>query len=407
MTNIVRSTLADPRFQAARADLQRGYDRFIDELITLTEIPAPPFKEERRAAAYMAMMRENGIPDAHLDDIGNVCGVLHGTGNAGHVVVCAHMDTVFPQGTDVAVRREGTRLHAPGIGDNTRGLATNLALLRALRAAGIRPEKNILFVGSIGEEGKGDLRGVRHLLEAGPYRDHVEAFIGIDGPETARIVTRAVGSRRYRVTFRGPGGHSFGAFGIVNPGYAMAAVLTGLSRLHLPTDPKTTATPARVGGGTAINAIPDQIWFELDLRSTAPEELTRIDNEFRALVDQAVTAENKRADTANGMIQAELTKIGDRPAGATDPDADIIAQSLAAIRSFDFEPRLAASSTDANFPISLGIPAVCIGTGSDINSGAHTPGENIDVEKSSMMRSQSALLATLLAVAGIGEDHPI
>lgn len=404
MTATIDRILADPRFQAAQAELRRGYDRFITELITLTEIPAPPFKEDRRAAAYLAMMRESGIEDAHLDEVGNVCGVLRGAGNAGHIAIAAHLDTVFPEGTDVTVRREGTRLFAPGVGDDTRGLATNLALLRALRAAGIRPARDILFVGDVGEEGKGDLRGIRHLFQAGAYRDRIDAFISVDGPQTARIVTEAVGSRRYRVTFRGPGGHSFGAFGLVNPAYAMAETLTGLSRLHLPTDPKTTATPSVFGGGTSVNAIPDLVWFELDLRSVSAAELARIDREFRTLLGQAVAAENARADTTKGPIRVELTAIGNRPAGATDPNAVLVNESLAATRAFGFDPQLMASSTDANIPISLGIPAIAIGSGADADSRAHTLEESIDIEIESMMRSQSALLATLLAVAGMASD---
>ncbi|WP_273692336.1 M20/M25/M40 family metallo-hydrolase [Ketogulonicigenium vulgare] len=403
MTTTVTTVLNDPRFKAAEAALQQGYTRFVDELITLTEIPAPPFKEQRRAAAYLKMMIDAGLDDAFIDDIGNVCGVLRGGHNAGHVAVAAHLDTVFPEGTDVTVRREGTRLFAPGVGDDTRGLATNLNMIRALIAAGIRPARSILFVGDVGEEGKGDLRGIRHLFEQGPFKGQIEAFVGVDGDQTARIVNQAVGSLRYRVTFRGPGGHSFGAFGVVNPAYAMAAVLTGLSQLHLPTEPKTTATPSVFGGGTSVNATPEAVWFELDLRSVSATELTRIDREFRALLDQAVAAENARGQTHAGVISVELQNIGNRPAGLCDPASDIVAASLEAARAYGFDAELRASSTDANIPISLGVPAVCMGHGADDNTRAHSLEENIDVAEDKVMRSQAAILATILAVAGIAE----
>lgn len=401
MTTKIKAILADTRFKAAEAALKTGYERFVAELITLTEIPAAPFKEEHRAAAYLGMMRDSGIADAHLDAAGNVCGIWRGTGNAGCIAVASHLDTVFPEGTDVTVRREGTRLFAPGVGDNTRGLATCLALIRALSAAGIRPATDILFVGDVGEEGKGDLRGIRHLLGAGEYRERISGFLAIDGPEIARVVTQAVGSLRYRVEFNGPGGHSFGAFGVVNPAYAMAEVLAGLARLDLPIEPKTTATPSVFGGGTSVNATPEQVWFELDLRSVSARELAWIDTEFRALLEAAIAHENARASTASGAVSFRLIPIGNRPAGQVDPASPLVQDSLAAIRAFGFDPRLAASSTDANIAISLGLPAVCIGSGADDDTRAHSLEENIDIAPEIILRAQGALLACLLAAAGL------
>ncbi|SEH26128.1 M20/M25/M40 family metallo-hydrolase [Rhizobium sp. NFR12] len=402
MTNhITRKVLDHAGFKSALTHIDAGYDRFVDELITLTEIPAPPFREERKAAAYLEMMQEAGLEEAARDEIGNVCGLIRGTGNDGYLVVAAHLDTVFPEGTDVTVRREGTKLFAPGVGDDTRGLAANLTLMRAIKQSGIRPKKTILLVGDVGEEGKGDLRGIRHLFTEGQYRDRIDGFISVDGPETARIVNQAVGSYRYRVTFNGPGGHSYGAFGTVNPAYAMAEVLTGLSELHLPTEPKTTATPSVFGGGTSINATPETVWFELDLRSVSQTELDRIDGEFHALLEKAVAAENARADISTGKVTVEAMRIGHRPAGAVADNAPIITSSLDAIKAFGFEPRLTASSTDANIPISLGVPAVCIGSGSGVGGRAHSLEEWIDVDREPQLRSLHALLAVILSITDL------
>lgn len=402
MTNdVTQKLLKHAAFQAALQHIDADYDRFIEELITLTEIPAPPFKEERKAAAYLEMMKEAGLEDVECDEIGNTCGVIRGSGNDGHIVVAAHLDTVFPEGTDVTVRREGSKLFAPGIGDDTRGLAANLTLMRAIKQSGIRPKKTILFVGDVGEEGKGDLRGIRHLFTKGKYRDRIDGFLSVDGPETARIVTQGVGSYRYRVTFNGPGGHSYGAFGTVNPAYAMAQVLTGLSQLHLPAEPKTTATPSVFAGGTSINATPEQVWFELDLRSVSQQELDRIDGEFHALLEEAVAAENARGDISTGKITAEAKRVGNRPAGAMASDAPIVLTSLDAVKAFGFEPRLMASSTDANIPISMGVPAVCIGSGSGVGGRTHSIDEWIDVEREPQLRSLHALLAVVLSITDL------
>jgi len=404
MTNdVTRKVLDHACFRQALEHIDAGYERFVEELITLTEIPAPPFKEERKAAAYLEMMREAGLEEVASDEIGNVCGLIRGTGNDGYLVVAAHLDTVFPEGTDVTVRRDGTKLFAPGIGDDTRGLAANLTLMRAIKQSGIRPKKTILFVGDVGEEGKGDLRGIRHLFTEGKYRDRIDAFISVDGPETARIVNQAVGSYRYRVTFDGPGGHSYGAFGTVNPAYAMAQVLTGLSKLHLPTEPKTTATPSVFGGGTSINATPETVWFELDLRSVSQVELDRIDGEFHAMLEKAVEAENARADITAGKVTVDAKRIGHRPAGAVATNAPIITSSIDAVKAFGFEPRLMASSTDANIPISLGVPAVCIGSGAGAHTGGrvHSVDEWIDVEREGQLRSLHALLAVVLSITDL------
>jgi len=400
MTHDLSTILSHPSFAAAADALRADHDRFVEEIITLTEIPAPPFKEAVRAAAYEAMFRDHGLEDVGQDAIGNVTGLRRGRGNGSLVVVSAHLDTVFPEGTDVAVRREGTKLFAPGVGDDTRGLAALLAFIRALDAGNIRTDHDILFMGDVGEEGKGDLRGVRHFFTEGPYRDKVAAFFTIDGIETGDLVTEAVGSHRYRVSFRGPGGHSLGAFGTVNPAYAMGEMLVGLSRIEVPSDPRTSYCASVFGGGTSINAIPEEVWVEVDLRSTSPVELARIDAEMHRLIDAAVANENARGDTTNGPIRAEAAQIGLRPAGSTGHDSRIVTASLAAIRAFGFEPQISPSSTDANIPMSLGIPAVKFGSGG-AGGRAHTVEEWIDVEPELSLRGLNAALAAILGTAGM------
>lgn len=403
MTYEIPQIIASPQFQAAVATLRRQHDRLVEEIVTLTEIPSPPFKEERRALAYEAMFREHGLEAVGRDAIGNVTGLRRGRANGQMVVVAAHLDTVFPEGTDCTVRREGTKLFAPGVGDDTRGLAVLLAFIRALDAAGIETEQDLLFVGDVGEEGKGDLRGVRHLFTEGPMRDRITAFFTIDGLELDTITTGAVGSYRYRVTFRGPGGHSLNAFGTVNPAHAMAGVVLGLSRVEVPAEPRTTHCASVFGGGTSINAIPNEVWVEIDLRSESQSELDRLDARLHALVDEAVGAENARGDTAAGRITAEMKRIGNRPAGRTDHGTRIVQSALTALPAFGFAPTTKASSTDANIPMSLGVPAICLGSGGT-GGRAHSLEEWIDVEPELSLRGLSAGLAAILGTVGLRLD---
>jgi tripeptide aminopeptidase len=392
--------ISHPAFAIAQQHLRSHHDRLVDEIVALTEIPAPPFKEERRAIAYLDMMRAHGLEDAKRDGIGNVTGIRRGRGNGGIIAVAAHLDTVFAEGTDVRVRREGTRLYAPGVGDDTRGLAVMLAFMRALDAAGIETEQDLLFVADVGEEGKGDLRGIRHLFGEGEYSQRIEAFFTLDSPDMESLVTTAVGSRRYRLVFSGPGGHSLMAFGTVNPAYAMAQVVAGMARFEVPSEPMTSYCASVFSGGTSINAIPEEVWVEVDLRSVSAEELGRLDHALRRLVETAVDAENARGSTASGRIKAELRLIGDRPAGSTPATSPIVQVSTAALEAFGFKVKHSASSTDANIPMSLNVPAVRIGTGGS-GGRAHTVEEWIDVEPENSLRGLSAALAAILAMAGL------
>jgi len=388
-------------FKAAMTALEQDHDRIVAETITLTEIPAPPFKEQKRAEAYMAMLKAHGLSDVEMDAEGNVMGLRRGTGKPGGpvVVIAAHLDTVFPEETNVKVRREGTKLFAPGVGDDTHALAVLLGYVRALDAAKVKTRKDILFVGNVGEEGPGDLRGARYLFTKGKYKDRIGAFFSMDGTSAPRVVSGAVGSRRYRVTFKGPGGHSYGAYGLVNPMAAMGTTVVEMNRIKTPTQPKTTYMTSVVGGGTSVNSIPDSIWLEVDMRSESKEELAKIDGQFLQIVEGAVTAENAARSTAAGKISAEVKMIGDRPTGTTREDAEIVQMTAAAVRGAGYSPILGASSTDSNVPISLGIPAVTIGSGGQ-GGRAHALDEWIDVAKPESVKGMSVGLAALLAMAG-------
>lgn len=396
----VAAVRAKPAFAAAAASLDAQHERIVAETILLTEIPAPPFKEAVRAQAYMAMLKDAGLTDIEMDAEGNVTGLRRGTGPAGRplVVMAAHLDTVFPEGTNVKVRREGTKLYAPGVGDDTHALAVLLGYVRALDAAKMKTAKDILFVGNVGEEGPGDLRGIRYLFGKSKYKDRIAAFFSMDGTTAAVITSRAVGSRRYRVTFNGPGGHSYGAFGLVNPMAAMAATVVDMNKIVPPTSPKTTYMTSVVGGGTSVNSIPDAIWLEVDMRSEGAEELAKIDQQFLQIVNGAVAQENAARSTRAGSISAEVKLIGDRPTGRTDPNAQIIQITSAAIRAVGFTPLSNASSTDSNIPISLGIPAVTIGSGGG-GGRAHALDEWIDVAKPVSLKGMMVGLTALLAMA--------
>ena len=400
MTQDVAAIMASTTYRDAVAVLDRDHDRIVEDIIRLTEIPSPPFGEGVRGDAYLEMLRAHGLTDIEKDAIGNVMGLRRGIGNGPLIVVAAHLDTVFPAGTNVTVRRDGTKLFAPGIGDDTRSLAVLLGFMRAMDEAGVRTTSDILFVGDVGEEGLGDLRGVRHLFHEGKYKDRIKAFFTVDSPEMDNIATGGIGSRRWRVAFRGPGGHSFGAFGLVSPMNAMAQAVCELGRVQVPGKPKTTYSVSVVGGGTSINAIPNEVWIEVDLRSAAPEELARLEARFLAIIEQAAEGENHARSITQGRITVEPTLVGDRPAGSTSLDSDIVRHATAAIEAHGFTTSHVASSTDANIPMALGIPAIKIGSGGS-GGRAHSLEEWIDVDKDPSLRGMSATLTAILAVAGV------
>jgi acetylornithine deacetylase/succinyl-diaminopimelate desuccinylase-like protein len=392
---------AHPKFAQAMAALDADHDRLVREIVTLTEIPAPPFGEDARGAAYLEMLRAHGLTDVERDAEGNVMGVRRGSGNGPLIAIAAHLDTVFPAGTDVIVRRDGTRLSAPGIGDDTRALAVLLAMIRAMDAAGIRTTADILFIGDVGEEGLGDLRGMKHLFLKGPYRDRIDLFISMDGAGGGNDITHGgVGSKRYRVTFKGPGGHSYGAFGLVSPAFAMGLAIAKFSDVTVPRTPKTTFNVGVVGGGTSVNSIPFESWMDVDMRSVSPAELATLEETFRRLMQEAADEENRVRSTAQGRIEVDFKLVGDRPSGETPLDSRIVQVAAAAVRATGMEPSFSFSSTDSNIPISLGIPAITIDSGGR-GGRAHALDEWIDVEKTSSLRGIESAMTLLLTLAGI------
>ena len=387
-------------YQEALRRLDEEYDRFVEELVQLTEIPAPPFGEEVRASTYMAMLRDAGLTNVEMDQIGNVMGLRRGTGEAPLLAVAAHLDTVFPEGTEVEVRREGNRLRAPGIGDDTAGLATLLAVARVLNETDLETESDLLFIGNVGEEGAGDLRGVKHLFRDGKYKDQIGGFISVESGGQSTITTGALGSLRYRVTFKGPGGHSYGAFGLVSPAYAMGNAIRKVSAISVPDTPKTTFNIGIVEGGTSVNSIPFETSMVVDMRSESRDELEKLVETFLDLVHEAVEEENATRSISEGQIELEMTLVGDRPSGQTSESANIVKFAVAAFEAFGIRPTFRISSTDSNVPISLGIPAITIGRGG-LGGRSHSLDEWVDIEREPTVRGMQVVLTTILAIAGV------
>ena len=393
-----RRILDSPQFKQAAAFIRSDYDRFVRELVAVTEIPAPPFKEQRRAKAFLEMLREHGLSDVEMDPEGNVMGVRRGADGGPLLAIVAHLDTVFPEGTDVQVKRDGTRLMAPGIGDDSRGLAVMLAVIRAMNSAKLQTASDILFVGNVGEEGEGDLRGVKYLMLKGKYKDRIKRFLALDGGAQSAITRAGVGSKRYRVVFKGPGGHSYGAFGLVNPAYAMAAAIARFADVQVPSTPKTTYNVGAVKGGTSVNSIPFEVSMDVDIRSESCEEMHKVDATFVKIVKSAVDEENRVRSTREGRIEADLRVIGERPCGETPMQSAILRSTAAMIRAFGLTPTYNSSSTDSNIPMSLGIPALTIGRGP--GGRAHAPDEWTDVEPKATAQSIEVVLGIVLIVAG-------
>jgi len=397
----IKALMERPVVKAALKHLDENYDQMVQDLVTLTEIPAPSFKEERRASYFALRLKELGLQNVQVDDEGNAVGERPG-GSGPTLLLAAHLDTVFPEGTDTHVKKNGTVYAAPGIGDDTHGLAVMLALIRALDAAQVLTRGSILFTGNVGEEGLGNLRGVRHLFEKSPLRRRIDMFISMDGMGDTAITNGGVASRRYRVTFRGPGGHSYGAFGLVNPAFAMASAAARISRLQVPKNPKTTFNVGVYGGGTSVNAIPVSVWMEVDMRSESPAELAKLEEQFLAAVKEAVEEENKARSTEQGPVVADPKLVGDRKGGQTPPNAPIVQTAAAVTRALGKTPSLRFGSTDSNIPIGLGVPAITIGSGGR-GGRAHSLDEWVDVNKASTLPGMQRALLLILALVGVQE----
>ncbi|MFQ5797442.1 MAG: M20/M25/M40 family metallo-hydrolase [Bacteroidota bacterium] len=359
----VTSIARDPNVQDALRDIDNANEGIIEEQIRIAEIPAPPFGEAERAQYIAERFQEIGLTDVHRDLEGNVVGAFIGPGTGPLVVLSAHLDTVFPEGTDVRVKREGTTLIGPGIGDNARGLAVLLVIAKLMKQFQFPLGGTIHFVATIGEEGLGNLRGVRYLFDRSPLREKIEYFVAIDGTDIRRVVHKALGSKRYRVVFRGPGGHSWSDFGIANPIHALGRAINAIAQLEVPVEPKTSYNVGRVGGGTAVNAVPLEAWIEVDLRSESNDELQRIAEKVETIIEDAVNQENALRSTSQPEVTADSTEVGSRPSGEIPVDNILVRLATDSAIYLGYEPKPERSSTDSNYPISIGIPAITIGGG--------------------------------------------
>jgi tripeptide aminopeptidase len=388
-----------PAVLEALAYLEAIEPRSLDELITLNEIPAPPFGEEVRAEAYADMLRAAGADSVWIDGAGNVLALRRGTTGERTVAIDAHLDTVFPIETDVTVEVRGDTLFAPGIGDDTRGLIVVRNVLEALVAQDLRTEADLLFVGTVGEEGLGDLSGVKHLFGAdgeGVEGLGIDAFIAVDGGDETRVMNQAVGSHRYRVTFRGPGGHSWGAFGLANPHNALAAAITHFlpqAEMHTAQGPRTSYSVGRIGGGTSVNSIPFESWMEVDMRSLDPTSLQELDDLFQDAMQRGLDEANQIRRRGEALT-VDIDQVGNRPAGIQDPaTTPLVQRAMAVVRHLGGEPSVGSGSTNANIPISLGVPAITIGRGGR-GGGGHALNEWW-LPVNPHLAAQNALLVTL------------
>lgn len=386
----------DPRVRQALEAARAGEAQTIEDQIAICQIEAPPFKEQRRAEDYRRRLEALGLRNVRIDAEGNVIAERPGEPGEPVVVISGHLDTVFPEGTDVTVRREGTTLRGPGIGDDCRGLAILLGIARALDQAQVRTRGTIVFVGTVGEEGAGNLRGVRHLF-ATELRDRVDYFISVDGTGLG-LTKDAVGSHRYTITYKGPGGHSYGDFGAPNPVHALGRAIAKISDFQVPSDPRVTFSVGVIEGGTSVNSIAMTAAMQVDMRSVDAAALDSLDARFQAAIRQALDEENARWRDGE-RLTLEIDTIGIRPAGRQGDDAAIVRAARDAGRALGFgEVPAIASSTDANIPISLGVPAVTI-DGGGRGGGAHSLGEWFDTADSHL-GTQWALLF-VLTLAGV------
>ena len=392
---------SDSRVQQALRQLEVREPEAVAEQIRLTEIPAPPFQESRRAEYFLERIKERGFPDAYIDEEGNVVAKRSGTGGGPTLLIAAHLDTVFPADIDTTVNFRDGRYYAPGIGDDTRGLATLLSTLDVLNESDLTTQADLIFSGNVGEEGRGDLRGIKAL-----FRDHpeVDGFISVDGVRLQRITNGGTGSRRFEFIFKGPGGHSFGAFGLPSAIHAMGRAIAKIAELQTPRFPKTTFTVGTVDGGTSVNSIAADAVFALDMRSNDRSSLALLEREAKAAALTAVSEENAR--WGQNLISVEFKLIGDRPVGRTDPSSSVVQAAAMAFDALGIElTGLGISSTDSNVPMSLNIPAITIAGGGG-GGGAHSPDEWFSPVNSH--QGPQMLLLTLLALAGIeGVSEPL
>ena len=410
---MIAALLENDRIRAARAHIERADEVTLARQVALSAIPAPTGAEAARGRRVAEMFGDAGLDDVTIDAVGNVrgwCGKRE-TGND-CVVLSAHLDTVFGPELDVSVSRRGLRLEGPGIADNARGLAALVTVGEALTRARVHTERPILFAATVGEEGSGDLRGVRYLISGDVGAQHAAplhkrshdaairpyAFIALDGAGIERIVHRALGARRYRVTYAGPGGHSWAACGVANPANAVGRAVALIAQLPTHNAPRTTHAVVRIGGGTSLNSIPQTAWFEIDLRSEDPRALQRIDEAVHATVTAGLHEENRQRVPGTAPLAMDVRRVGDRPSGLTPRSHPLVQTAVAATRAMGHEHQLACASTDANIPIALGVPAVALGAGGRAGD-AHLPTEWYENDKGALGIVRALLVTAAMAGA--------
>lgn len=366
-----------------------------DQQIRLTEIPAPEFAEARRGEALKELFTANGL-EVRTDKTGNVIGERPGSDPQSVVLLAAHLDTVFPAGTDVHVKRDGDRLLAPGIADNGAGLASLVGLAHALAESRIRTTKTIVLAGDVGEEGEGNLRGIRALMEA--YGSRLFAVIAVDGPSTDHITTQGIASRRFEATITGPGGHSWSDFGAPNPITAIARGIVQFSSISIPSDPRSSYNFGTIEGGTSVNSIPARAAVKIDLRSEDENELGRLESALRDAIQSGLDSEIAATKSPSDALQLTIRSLGTRPAGKLPDDSPLLATVRNVDRYLGNRSRLERSSTDANIPLSMGIPAIALGGGGR-GGGSHTLEEWYDPAGREL--GLKRLFLTVVSLAGV------
>ncbi len=389
--------------------------KFAEWQMELANIPAPPFGEAERASWLMERFRDLKLEDVHTDEVGNVLGLRRGRGkpakslkplSKNHVALSAHIDTVFPAGTPLKICKQCSRLHGPGISDNAAGVVALLAIAGALRKAKISHAAPVLFIGNVGEEGEGDLRGMRHIFSKSPYADAIRYSLVVDGAGCDTIVTEALGSRRFEITVNGPGGHSWSDFGAPNPIMALARVIHTFSRTPLPSSPKTTFNIGVIHGGTSVNSIPESASMRVDIRSASMTEIQRLERALRLAVDEAIDQSAQLVATRGSgskrspRMKVEIVTIGNRPAGELPPDSHLLQVARAVDEYLGNSAHIQRASTDANIPLSLGREALSLGAGGS-GGGAHTLQEWFDCDGREL--GLKRILLTVLALAATGE----
>ncbi|HXO84286.1 MAG TPA: M20/M25/M40 family metallo-hydrolase [Gemmatimonadales bacterium] len=399
---MIDALLTHDRIRVARTHIERSDEATLARQASLSAIPAPTGAERARGARVAQMFADAGLEDVAVDEVGNVrgwYGARSGERGADSVVLAAHLDTVFGPELDVSVSRKGPRLEGPGIADNARGLAALVMVGESLVRGSVRTKRPVLFAATVGEEGSGDLRGVRHLLgPSGRPPVRPSSFIALDGAGIERIVHRALGARRYHVTFNGPGGHSWAASGVANPAHAVGRAIAMVTAIPTPQAPRTTRSVVTIGGGTSLNCIPQTAWFDVDLRSEDPRALETLDAAVQRVLPQVLAEENRQRIPGSAPLTIDVQRVGDRPSGLTPRTHPLVQAAVAATRAVGHEHQLACASTDANVPISLGVPAVALGAGGR-SGDAHLPTEWYENDKGALGIVRALLVTAAMAEA--------